>query len=425
MGFEFDNLRSFIGLLALVAIAWALSENRKRFPVRLALVAVALQFTIALLFFGLGGAQGGGVLDAVVSSLQEATKAGTSFAFGYVGGAAPPFDVTKPENGFSFAFQALPLVIVLAAISAVLWHWKVLQWVSNGFAFLFEKTLKLGGAVSMASAAAIFMGMVESAVVVGPYLRKMSRAELFNVMTVGLATVAGSVMLLYVAILGDTLPNAATHLIAASIMASPAGILMARILIPAPDGEAPTGREGNTPPRVYRSAIDAFATGVDEGIKLLIGITAMVLAAVATVALLNIILKAFPDFLGSPLSIERILGWVFAPAVWLIGVPWAEAMAAGMVMGTKTALNEVLGFIALANTPPEAISERTRMMMTYAVCGFANFSSMGILLAGVGAIVPDRRQEIIALLFKALFAATLANLSVGAVVGTLPMGLFQ
>jgi concentrative nucleoside transporter, CNT family len=243
-------------------------------------------------------------------------------------------------------------------------------------------------------------------------------------MVTGLSTVAGSVMLLYVAILGPILPNAATHLLAASLMGAPAGILLAQIMIPDSVGDAPTGRSSDAPPMVYRSAIDAFSTGVEEGMKLLIGITAMVLAAIAIVALINIIMKSFPEVLGSPLSVERILGWLFAPLVWITGVPWHESVAAGSVMGAKTALNEVLGFQALANTPADAISPRTRMMMTYAVCGFANFSSMGIMLAGMQSIVPERKQEIISLLFRSLIAATLANLSTGAIVGSLPASFF-
>lgn len=410
----------------LLAIAWGLSENRRRFPWRMAVVAVTLQFGFAFLFFGLGHKTGDKtVLDAIVSAMQDATREGTKFAFGYVGGAEPPFDVTKPYNGFSFTFQALPLVVVLAAISAVLWHWRVLQWVANGFAFLFEKTLKLGGAVSLSTAANIFLGMVESAVVIGPYLKRLTRAELFIVMVTGLSTVAGSVMFLYVSILGSILPNAVTHLLAASLMGAPAGILLAQIMIPDSAGDKPTGRSTDGPPKVYRSAIDAFSTGVEEGMKLLIGITAMVLAAIAIVALINIIMKAFPAVLGAPLSVERILGWIFAPLVWIIGVPWSESVAAGSVMGAKTALNEVLGFQALANTPATAISPRTRLMMTYAVCGFANFSSMGIMLAGMQSIVPERKQELISLLFRALIAATLANLSTGAIVGSLPDAFFS
>jgi concentrative nucleoside transporter, CNT family len=422
---DINQVRSFVGVIALLAIAWALSENRKRFPWRMALVAVALQYGFAFLFFGLGGHGGNsGALDAAVAALQNATKAGTSFAFGYIGGAEPPFTVTNPGNGFSFAFQALPLVIVLAAISAVLWHWRIMQWIAGAFAMLFEKTLRLGGAVSLSTAANIFLGMVESAVVIGPYLKRLTRSELFVVMVTGLSTVAGSVMLLYVFLLQNVLPHAATHLLAASIMGAPAGILLAQIMIPDAEGDVATGRSSEHMPAVYRSAIDAFASGVEEGVKLLISITAMVLAAVAIVALLNIMLGAFPDVLGAPLSIERMLGWLLAPVMWLTGVPWREAVSAGGVMGAKIALNEVIGYKTLAELPIGTISDRTRMMLTYAVCGFANFSSLGIMLAGMGSIAPERKQEIISLLFKSLFAATLANLSTGAIVGSLPQSLF-
>ncbi len=420
-----DQVRSFVGIALLLALAWAFSENRKSFPWRLALVAVALQYGFALLFFGMGHQPGDrSVLDSIVAAMQEATREGTKFAFGYIGGGDAPFDVTKPNNGFSFTFQALPLVIVLAALSAVLWHWRVLQWISNAFAMLFEKTLRMGGAVSLSVAANIFLGMVESAVIIGPYMKRLTRAELFVVMVTGLSTVAGSVMLLYVLILQNILPNAATHLLAASIMGAPAGILIAKIMIPDSAGDTPTGRSKDSPPVVYRSAIDAFSSGVEEGLKLWLSITAMVLAAIAIVALLNILLKIFPDVSGAALSVQRVLGWIFAPVMWITGVPWNECVAAGGVMGTKTALNEILGFQALADTPATAISARTRLMLTYAVCGFANFSSMGIMLAGMQAIVPERKQEISALLFRSMIAATLANLSTGAIVGSLPTGFF-
>ncbi len=420
-----DQVRSFVGIALLLALAWAFSENRKSFPWRLALVAVALQYGFALLFFGMGHQPGDkSVLDSIVAAMQEATREGTKFAFGYIGGGEAPFEVTRPNNGFSFTFQALPLVIVLAALSAVLWHWRVLQWISNAFAMLFEKTLRMGGAVSLSVAANIFLGMVESAVIIGPYLKRLTRAELFVVMVTGLSTVAGSVMLLYVLILQNILPNAATHLLAASIMGAPAGILIAKIMIPDSAGDTPTGRSKDSPPVVYRSAIDAFSSGVEEGLKLWLSITAMVLAAIAIVALLNILLKIFPDVSGAALSVQRVLGWIFAPVMWITGVPWNECVAAGGVMGTKTALNEILGFQALADTPATAISARTRLMLTYAVCGFANFSSMGIMLAGMQAIVPERKQEISALLFRSMIAATLANLSTGAIVGSLPTGFF-
>lgn len=423
--FGLDQLRSVAGVAILFAIAWALSENRRAFPWRMAFVAVGLQYGFALLFFGMGHQPGDkSVLDSIVSAMQDATREGTKFAFGYIGGGDPPFDVTKPNNGFSFTFQALPLVIVLAALSAVLWHWRVLQWISNGFALLFEKTLRMGGAVSLSVAANIFLGMVESAVIIGPYLKRLTRSELFVVMVTGLSTVAGSVMLLYVIILKGVLPNAATHLLAASIMGAPAGILLAKIMIPDAVGDMATGRSKDSPPMVYRSAIDAFSTGVEEGLKLWLSITAMVLAAIAIVALVNIILKSFPDVAGASLSVQRLLGWLFAPIMWITGIPWSECVPAGGVMGTKTALNEVLGFQALADTPATAISARTRLMLTYAVCGFANFSSMGIMLAGMQAIVPERKQEIISLLLRALVGATLANLSTGAIVGSMPTSFF-
>jgi concentrative nucleoside transporter, CNT family len=423
--FGLDQIRSILGVAVLLAIAWGLSENRRAFPWRMAIVAVALQYGFALLFFGLGHQPGDkSILDSIVAAMQDATREGTKFAFGYVGGGDAPFDVTKPQNGFSFTFQALPLVIVLAALSAVLWHWRVLQWISNAFAMLFEKTLKMGGAVSLSVAGNIFLGMVESAVVIGPYMKRLTRSELFVVMVTGLSTVAGSVMLLYVMILQNVLPNAATHLLAASIMGAPAGILLAKIMIPDSAGDLPTGRSKDSPPMVYRSAIDAFSSGVEEGLKLWLSITAMVLAAIAIVALVNIMLKGLPDIGGTALSVQTILGWIFAPLMWITGVPWSECVSAGGVMGTKTALNEVLGFQALADTPATAISARTRLMLTYAVCGFANFSSLGIMLAGMQAIVPERKQEIMTLLFRALVAATLANLATGAIVGSMPTTFF-
>lgn len=419
------QLRSFLGVFAFITIAWALGP-RKTFPVALIIGAVAVQFAIAAALFTLPPTRAFlASLTTVVEVLQAATTQGTSFVFGYLGGGESPFVIREGAEGlmFSFAFQALPMVIVLSAISALLWRWRVLEFAVRGFAALFRRLLNLSGAASLGAAANIFLGMTESPVLIRPRLPSISKSDLFLIMTVGFSTVAGSVMAIYVSQLSGVLDEAAGHILTASLISVPAAAVLSRLMHPQ-DEAAGVATQEKIPVDLYHSSMDALTTGVNDGVRLFINIIAMLLVFTALVALVNFMLGGAPDVFGAPLSVERILGWVFAPLVWLAGVPWAESGAAGTIMGFKTALNEIFAYDQLARMSDE-MSARTRLIMTYAVCGFANFSSVGILIGGLIAVAPSRRQDILDLAPRALISGTLATLMTGAVIGALPMSLFS
>lgn len=412
------HLQSALGIAAIVALAWLLSENRRAFPLRTVLAGLALQIALALLLLKVAVARDVLFsLNGVVDALTAATKAGTSFVFGYAGGGKAPFAVTDPSAMASFAFQILPLVIVISALAALLWHWRILPAVVGGFAWALRKTMGIGGAVGLGSAATIFLGMIEAPLLIRPYLAKMSRAELFMLFSVGLSTVAGTVFVLYATILQPVVPGALGHILVASVMSLPAAILIARIMIP---GVSETDA-GAAPGFEYRSSMDAIARGTEDGLRLWLSIVAMLLVIVALVALADIILSHAPDVAGSPLTIERIFGWIFAPVVWLFGIPWDQAPTAGALMGDKTVLNEFVAYLGLAHLPQGALDPRSRLIMLYAMCGFANLGSVGIMIAGVSGLVPERRAEIVPLAMRALISGTMASGLTGAMIGLLPV----
>lgn len=414
------HLQAALGLLVIVGAAWAMSENRRAFPLRTVVTGIALQIALALLLLEVPPARAALLsLNGAVDALAQATGKGTAFVFGYVGGGASPFPVAQPQNLSSFAFQILPLVIVISALSALLWYWRVLPVVVNGFAWALRKLMGIGGAVGLGSAATIFLGMIEAPLLIRPYLARLSRGELFMLFTVGLATVAGTVFVLYATILRPAVPGALGHILVASVMSLPAAILIARVMIPEETAGTPAGA---APGFEYRSGMDAIARGTEEGLKLWLSIVAMLLVIVALVALADIVLAHMPGVMGAPLTVERIFGWIFAPLVWLFGVPWHEAATAGALMGDKTVLNEFVAYLNLAGLPEGALEPRSRLIMLYALCGFANLGSVGIMIASISALVPERRAEIVPLALRALVSGTMASGMTGAVIGLLPLG---
>ncbi len=419
------QLRSLIGVFVFLAIAWALGP-RKAPPLVLVLGGVAVQFAIAIMLFSFSPTRAFlSSLTTVVEVLQAATTQGTSFVFGYLGRGENPYVIREGAEGltFTFAFQALPMVIVLSAISAVLWRWRILEFAVRGFASLFRRILNLSGAASLGAAANIFLGMTESPVLIRPRLPAISRSDLFLIMTVGFSTVAGSVMAIYVSQLNAVLDDAAGHILTASLISVPAAAILARLMHPQ-DETAEQAEKENIPVQLYHSTMDALTTGVADGVKLFVNIIAMLLVFTAIVALVNFMLGGLPDFLGEPITVQRMLGYLFSPLVWIAGLPWSEAQAGGTVMGFKTALNEIFAYDALAANA-DALSPRSRLILTYAACGFANFSSVGILVGGLIAVAPSRREDILQLAPRALISGTLATLMTGAVIGTLPMSLFN
>jgi concentrative nucleoside transporter, CNT family len=412
------HLQSALGICVIVGVAWALSENRRAFPWRTVVAGLLLQAALALLLLKVPVARAGLLaLNGAVDALTGATRAGTSFVFGFIGGGPPPFAVTNPVGMVSFAFGILPLVIVISALAALLWHWRILPVIVKGFAFGLRKLMGIGGAVGLGAAATIFIGMVEAPLLIRPYLARLSRGEVFVLMTVGLASVAGTVFFLYASILKDVVPGALGHILTASMMSLPAAILIARVMIPESGGvetEAASDLK-------YRSSMDAVARGTEDGLKIYLQILAMLIVMVALVALADNILKLLPGVAGAPLSLERVFGWLFAPVVWLFGVPANQAATAGSLMGTKTILNELVAYLNLAGLPKGALDPRSTLIMIYAMCGFANLGSAGILIAGMSTLMPERRDEIVKLAMRAILSGTMASGLTGAMIGLLPV----
>ena len=408
-------MQGLFGLLVLVGAMWLLSENRRAVGWRIVAVGVGMQFALALLLlkFPLFN-ELFGLLNRAVLALQESTRAGTAFVFGYMGGGPAPFEVTSPGADFILAFRALPLVLVVGALSALLYYWRILPWVVRGFSWLLQKSLGIGGALGLGAAMNIFVGMVEAPLTIRPYLREMTRSELFALMVCGMATIAGTMMVLYAGILGPVLPDALGHILTASLISAPAALTVSLLLIPE---TAPPTAGDRMPPSEAGSAMDAVTRGAAEGVTLLLNIVALLVVLVALVSLANQLLGLLPGVDGAALTLQRILGWVMAPVAWLIGIPWSEAVLAGSLLGTKTVLNEFIAYLDLVALPEEAFSPRSRLIMTYALCGFANLGSLGIMIGGMGGMAPGRRDEIIALGPKSILAGTVATCMTGAVVG--------
>jgi len=407
--------QSLAGLMVFVGIAWGLSEKHRAVRVKTVAIGLGLQLLLGLmltkgpvfrqLFLSLN--------DAILA-LEASTRAGTAFVFGYLGGGPLPFQETFPGGSFILAFQALPLVLLMSALSAVFFYWKVLPWVVRGFAWGLQKTLGIGGTEGLGVAANIFVGMVEAPLFIRPYLTQMTRSEIFAIMTCGMATIAGTVMVLYASILGPLIPDVMGHILTASIISAPAAITIAKIMVPETEPLTPGQLSA---PEPAASTMDALTKGTIQGVSLLINIVAMLIVLVACVHLVNLVLGFLPSVAGSPLTLQRILGWGMAPVVYLMGVPWSEAFTAGSLLGTKTILNELLAYIDMSRLPEGTLSDHSLLIMTYAMCGFANPGSLGIMIGGLGTMAPDRRDEIVGLGLKAVVAGTLATCMTGAVVG--------
>jgi concentrative nucleoside transporter, CNT family len=408
-------IQPLLGIVMFLGIAWSISEQRNKVKYTTILSGILVQFAIAgiLLYIPIFK-KFFMFLNNVVLSLEAATKAGTSFVFGYIGGGTPPFLLQDPGSNFILAFQALPLVLVIGALSSLLFYWKILPTVVKGFSFLLQKTMDIGGALGLGASTTIFLGMIEAPLVVKPYLKSMTRSELFSLMTVGMACIAGTVMILYATILSNVIPDPLGHILVASFIHVAAAITVARIMVPETSEET----AGNLLPLpAATSSMDAVVKGTLDGLQLLLNIIAMLVVMVALVHLANTLIGLLPNVAGRPLTLQRLLGFVMAPIVWLFGIPWPQAQTAGFLMGTKTILNELLAFLEMVNLPPGALDDRSRLIMTYALSSFANFGSLGILIGGLGSLAPERREEVVNLGMKAIVAGTLATCMTGAVIG--------
>jgi CNT family concentrative nucleoside transporter len=421
--------QSLVGLVAIPAIAWALSERRWAIaPARLARIllgGVGLQVLIAGLMLNVPTSRAAfDWADGLIAALQAATGAGMRLVFGYLAGGPAPFETVRPETSFILAFQALPLILVISALSKLLYHWGVLQRIVHVIGWVLQRSLGVTGPVGTSAAANVFVGMVEAPLLVRPYLASMSRGGLFATMTVGMAGVAGTVLALYATILEPLLPGAAGHLIVASVISVPAALMLSELMVPDPTplpgaAEPTADIVIDDPPH---SSMDFIAQGTREGLELLVNVTAMLVVVVALVALANQLVGFVTAPFGAKLTIEGMLGWAFAPLAWLIGIPWAECAKAGTLLGVKTVLNELIAYLQLGQIPAGVLSDRSRLILTYALCGFANFGSLGIMIGGMVAMVPARRAEIVSLGPKTIVSGTLSTMMTAAVVGAMTPG---
>jgi concentrative nucleoside transporter, CNT family len=417
------QLQSAFGIVALLAIAWALGENRRAVSLRQTALGLIVTILTAVILIKIPVvAHAFGAINDAVGAINEATRAGTSFVFGYLGGAPLPFDIKADPKAagadFILAFQALPIVLVMSVLTTLLFYWRVLPPIVRGMAWLLERTLGVGGAVGLSTAANVFLGMVEAPLFVRPYLAQMTRSELFLVMTGGMAGIAGTVLVLYATLLAPLIPDSAAHFVIASVLGAPAAILVSLIMVPETSKQR-TGGKLEDPDMHASSTMDAIVKGTAAGLELLLNIVAMLLVLVALVHLANAMLSLLPSISGAPISLQRVLGLVMAPVCWLMGLPWSQAVTAGSLMGTKTVLNELIAYVDFAKLDPSALDPRARLIMLYAMCGFANFGSLGIMIAGLGTMAPERREEINALGLKSIVSGTLTTCLMGAIVGVL------
>ncbi len=414
--------QSLLGVVLIPLFAWVISENRRDLGTMGALkviaVGLALQFALAAMLLLMPWTKSVfDVLGQAVLALQKATDAGAQLVFGYLAGGAAPFDASQPQNGFILAFRVLPMILVLSALVRLLYHWGVLQKIVQGFAVLLQRSFGTGGPLSTVSAASLFLGLVEAPLLIRPYIKEMGRGALFAAMTVCMATVAGTVMALYAGILSSVVPGAAGHLLAASLINIPGALMLARLAVPTDFTGGPRNADIQLDDP-SDSSVDAIAKGTTEGIMLVASVGAMLIVVVALVALVNSILGLSEGLLGFSITLQQILGYLCMPLAFIIGVPWSEAAVAGGLIGQKVILNEFLAYLDLVRVPAEELSDRSRLLLTYALCGFANLGSLGILLGGMAAMAPERRSEIVALAPKSVLIGFLTTLLSASIVGT-------
>jgi CNT family concentrative nucleoside transporter len=415
-----QTLQSAFGIFALLGLAWLVSENRRAVSWKQAVISLALTLVTALVLIKVPQVVAAfAIINRAVNAVAAATRAGTSFVFGYLGGGTLPYDLKVPGADFVLALQALPIILVMSVLTTLLFYWRILPPIVRGFSWVLERTLGVGGAVGLATAANIFLGQVESPLFIRPYLARLTRSELFLVMTGGMAGIAGTVLVIYATILGPLIPDAGVHLVIASVLGAPAAILISLIMVPETQGPRADDESPIVPESVASSTMDAIVKGTAAGLELLLNICAMLIVLVALVHLANAMLGLLPDVAGAPISLQRALGLVMAPVTWLMGVPWSQAPTAGSLMGIKTILNEFIAYVEFSKLPADALDSRSRLIMLYALCGFANFGSLGIMIAGLSTMAPGRRDDVLSLGLKSIVSGTLTTCLIGAIVGML------
>lgn len=411
------QFQGLIGIALILLLAWGLSEDRTARPGwRWIAGALALQIGLALLIVRVPFVWDMiGVANHAVQAIEKATLVGSSYMFGYLGGAPMPFELKDGvQPPLIIAFQILPLVIVFSAISALLWHWRILDWIVRGLSWAMQRTMGVSGVVGLGGGANIFLGVVEAPMVLRAYFERMSRAELFMVMALTMSTISGAILILYATTLSKTVPDAVGHMISASLISLPAAVLIARLMVPGDDKTATNSQDSSLR---YDSSIDAIIRGTMDGVQLFLAVIGVIIVVFALVALVDQMLSILPLMGGEELTLRRIFGWLFAPLMWAIGVPWEEAGSAGALMGTKAILNEYVAYLDLAALPAGTLGSRSMLIVTYALCGVANLASVGLLVSTIGTLCPERRGEAAALGMKSWIAGNLGSAMTGAVIG--------
>ena len=415
-----DYLQPTLGFLALLSLGVIFSEDIRSIKIRYVISGVLIQLGLVILltkieivstFFSF--------LSDGVMVLKAANDYGTGFVFGYLADGAPnaPFEVTNPGGTFIFAFGGLTLIIVMSAISALLWKLKVIPFIVNAISILFKKPLNVGGPIGLGATSNIFLGQVEAPLLIKPYLSLMTRHELLIIMTVGMSTIAGSVMVVYTTMLFPIYgAGLIGHFLSASLISVPAAIMYSNIMLPS---DVKTDFPDKSSNELYASVMDAITQGTKNGLDIFLNVIAMLIVVMALVFLVNSILSLFPPLFGDPITLELLLGYLFAPLAWFMGISWEESIIAGQLLGVKTALNEFVAYLYLADTDTYQLTDKSRLIMLYALCGFANFSSVGILLSGLSAMIPERRMDLISVSGKALWGALLASCLTGFMIGIL------
>ena len=415
-----EYAQTVLGGFILIILGVLLSSNTKKINLFYLANAIVLQFLLAILLIKVPPvASFFESLSQGVLALKSATDQGTGFVFGYLADGAPkPFEVVNPASANIFIFSGLMLIIVVSALSAIFWHWRVLPIVIKLISSLFKKPLNVGGPVGLSATANIIFGQVEAPLLIKPYLKQMSRHELLTLMTVGMSTISGGVMVVYTTMLNDLYGTSLIgHFLTASIISVPAAIMYANIMMPS--NQKTEDQSQIEESSLYKSTMDALTRGTQDGLNITLNIAALLLVLIALVTLVNFGLAALPFVGGEAITLERMAGWIFAPIAWCMGIPWAEAQLAGSLLGVKTILNEFVAYVNLAAIDASQLSQKRRLIMLYGLCGFANLSSVGILLSGIGTMIPERKDDLIAVSGKALIGATLASCFTGLVVGVI------
>jgi len=411
-----QQFQGLIGLAAVLLLAWSLSEDRANRPGwRWLGGALLLQLAIAVIVVRVPAVWAAvGVANQGVAAIEKATLVGSSYMFGYLGGAPLPFALAQGASPpLIIAFQILPLIIVFSALSALLWHWGILKTFVRGLSWALRRTLGVSGVVGLGGGGTLFLGVVESPLVLRAWFATMSRSDLFAIMAMIMATISGAILVLYASTLGKVIPNAAGHLIVASLISLPAALMVARLMVPG----QPQSTEPAEPDLAYDGAMDAVVRGAMEGVQLMLAVIGIIITIFALVNLADQILALAPHVDGAALTLKRMFGWIFSPLMWAIGVPWDQAPAAGALMGTKAILNEYVAYLDLAALPAGTLDPRSALIVTYALAGFANLASIGLLVSTIASLSPERRAEAAGLGVKSWIAGNLATLMTGAMIG--------